>query len=232
MARPIIFLFDIDGTLLLTGGAGRRSFERAFTEVTGRPDALQNIHFGGMTDKGIARAGLEAVGMPADEELVEKLFETYLVALASELSTTSKYTIMPGVHAVLEKLAQVKNIALGLGTGNLRRGAEAKLRHGKLWQHFSFGGFGCDHELRGELLRAGAERGAKLLEQPLDQCRIVVIGDTIRDVTAAQEIGAECIGVETGGVSASVLRAQGAHAVYRDLTVAGVFESLLEGRHA
>jgi phosphoglycolate phosphatase len=229
--RPTIFLFDIDGTLLLTGGAGRRSFERAFAEVTGRTDALQNVHFGGMTDKGIARAGLEAVGLQAEEALVERLFEAYLVALADELVSTSKYTIMPGVHALLARLAQVKDIALGLGTGNLRRGAEAKLRHGKLWQHFSFGGFGCDHELRGELLRAGAERGATLLARPLDQCRIVVIGDTIRDVTAAQEIGAECIGVETGGVAASVLLAQGAHAVYRDLSQHGVLESLLEGRH-
>jgi phosphoglycolate phosphatase len=229
MAVPTLFLFDIDGTILLTGGAGRRSFERAFADVTGRPDALQAISFGGMTDRGIARAGLEAAGIEVTDERVERLFEAYLRALADELQRTSKYTIMPGVHDVLAKLKGLARVAIGLGTGNLKRGAEAKLRHGELWEHFSFGGFGCDHELRGELLRAGAVRGAQQLGVPLSECRIVVIGDTVRDVDAAREIGAECIGVETGGVSADVLLARGAHAVYRDLTDPRALESLIEG---
>jgi phosphoglycolate phosphatase len=227
MAVPTLYLFDIDGTILLTGGAGRRSFERAFAEVTGRPDALRAVSFGGMTDKGIARAGLEAAGIDVSDERVEQLFEAYLAALADELLSTPKYTIMPGVHDVLAKLARLTNVAIGLGTGNLKRGAEAKLRHGKLWEQFSFGGFGCDHEHRGELLRAGAVRGAQQLGVPLADCRIVVIGDTVRDVDAAHEIGAECIGVETGGVEASVLRARGAHAVYRDLTDPGALDSLV-----
>lgn len=230
-ARPTVFLFDIDGTLLLTGGAGRRSFERAFKEVTGHPEALQGLSFAGMTDRGIARAGLQALGRAPDEHTVERLFEAYLHALADELARTPKYTIMPGVRELLAELTQVSDIALGLGTGNLRRGAEAKLRHGALWEHFTFGGFGCDHELRAELLRRGAERGAQALGLPLAACRLVVIGDTVRDVDAAHAIGAECIGVETGGVTASVLRAAGAHAVYRDLTERGVLESLLHGRH-
>jgi phosphoglycolate phosphatase len=228
MAVPTIFLFDIDGTILLTGGAGRRSFERAFVEVTGRSDALQAIYFGGMTDKGIARAGLEAAGIEVTDERVERLFEAYLRALAHELQG-SKYIIMPGVHDVLAKLKGLAQVAIGLGTGNLKRGAEAKLRHGKLWEHFSFGGFGCDHELRGELLRAGAVRGAQQLGVPLSDCRIVVIGDTVRDIDAAREIGAECIAVETGGVSAEVLRAHGADVVYRDLTDPKALESLLVG---
>lgn len=227
MAVPTLFLFDIDGTLLLTGGAGRRSFERAFAEVTGRPDALSTISFGGMTDKGIAHAGLEAAGIEVDDARVEALFEAYLKALAEELLRTPKYTIMPGVHDVLAKLKQLGYAAIGLGTGNLRRGAEAKLRHGQLWEQFTFGGFGCDHEQRGALLRAGAERGAQQLGVPLEDCRIVVIGDTVRDVDAAKEIGAECIGVETGGVEASVLHARGANAVYRDLTEPGALDALI-----
>lgn len=227
MSVPTIFLFDIDGTLLLTGGAGRRSFERAFSEVVGNAEGLRGVSFGGMTDKGIARAGLEASGLEATDERVDQLFDAYLLALQDELARTPKYTIMPGVHELLAALKQVAGIAIGLGTGNLKRGAEAKLRFGQLWDHFSFGGFGCDHELRGELLRAGALRGAEQLGVPLDQCRVVVIGDTIRDVDAAKEIGAECIGVETGGVEAAVLTARGAHAVYRDLSVEGVLERLL-----
>lgn len=227
MGVPTIFLFDIDGTLLLTGGAGRRSFERAFAEVTGRHDALKNVSFGGMTDKGIARAGLEAVGLDTTDKRVDELFAAYLRALTDELARTPKYTIMPGVHELLAALKDVADIALGLGTGNLKRGAEAKLRYGQLWDHFSFGGFGCDHELRAELLRAGAQRGAERLGVALDRCRVVVIGDTVRDVDAAYEIGAECIGVETGGVEAAVLTARGAHAVYRDFTVDGVLDKLL-----
>jgi phosphoglycolate phosphatase len=221
-----ILLFDIDGTLLLTGGAGRRSFERAFKIITGRADALSGFSFGGMTDRGIAREGLRALGREVDEALVEQLFESYLAALADEL-VTSNYTIMPGVHDVLAMLAERSGVAVGLGTGNLRRGAEAKLKKGQLWESFQFGGFGCDHEQRSELLRKGAERGAASLDCTLAECRVVVIGDTVRDVTAAHAIGAICIGVETGGVTRDVLSAAGAHVVYKDLTERGVIESLL-----
>ncbi|MEY4512945.1 MAG: hypothetical protein RLZZ450_5067 [Pseudomonadota bacterium] len=225
-SRATILLFDIDGTLLLTGGAGRRSFERAFKELTGRPDALSGFSFGGMTDRGIAREGLCALGREVDEALVDQLFVHYLAALADEL-VTSNYTIMPGVHDVLGSLKDRSGVAVGLGTGNLRRGAEAKLQKGGLWESFGFGGFGCDHEERSELLRKGAERGAASLDCTLSECRVVVIGDTVRDVTAAHAIGAICVGVETGGVSRDVLSAAGAHVVYKDLTESGVLESLL-----
>lgn len=225
--RATILLFDIDGTLLLTGGAGRRSFERAFTEVTGRPDALSGFSFGGMTDRGIAREGLRALGREVDEALVEQLFERYLAALADEL-VTSNYTVMPGVHELLAALQGKSGVAIGLGTGNLRRGAEAKLTKGRLWDSFAFGGFGCDHEERSELLQRGAERGAASLDCTLAECRVVVIGDTVRDVTAAHTIGAICVGVETGGVTRDVLSAAGAHVVYKDLTERGVLDSLLQ----
>jgi phosphoglycolate phosphatase-like HAD superfamily hydrolase len=225
--RPTVLLFDIDGTLLLTGGAGRRSFRRAFAEVTGREDACEGFSFGGMTDRAIARAGLLAVGRAVDEQTIEQLFESYLRALAEELVSTPSYTIMPGVQPLLARLAGHGHLAVGLGTGNLRRGAEAKLRHGALWDAFSFGGFGCDHEERSELLRRGAERGATALGQPLEACRIVVIGDTVRDVSAAQAIGATCIGVETGGVSSAVLREAGAPHAYRDLTDVAIPDLLI-----
>lgn len=225
--RPTVLLFDIDGTLLLSGGAGRRAFARAFHEVTGRPDACDTFSFGGMTDRGIARQGLAALAREVDDATVELLFESYLRALHDELARTTGYTIMPGVHALLDALAPHAHLAIGLGTGNLRRGAEAKLRHGGLWERFAFGGFGCDHEERGELLRCGAARGADLIGQPLSACRVVVIGDTVRDVYAAHAIGAECVGVATGGVPEETLAAAGASAVFRDLTEAGVLERLL-----
>lgn len=225
--RPTVLLFDIDGTLLLTGGAGRRAFRRAFEQVTGRPDACESFSFAGMTDRGIARAGLLSVGREVDEATVELLFERYLTALGDELSRTPNYTIMPGVEPLLAALRHHPHVAVGLGTGNLRRGAEAKLRHGALWHAFAFGGFGCDHEERSELLRRGAERGAAALGCSLDACRLVVIGDTLRDVSAAQAIGAACIGVETGGVASAALSAAGALAAYRDLSQSGVLEQLV-----
>lgn len=225
--RPTVLLFDIDGTLLLTGGAGRRAFRRAFAEVTGRADACEGFSFGGMTDRAIVRQALTALGRELDEAVVEQLFASYLAALQDELARTTSYTIMPGVAPLLTELAQHAHLAIGLGTGNLKRGAEVKLRHGALWDAFAFGGFGCDHEQRGELLRRGAERGAALLRQPLEACRVVVIGDTVRDVDAAHAIGASCIGVETGGVDAATLRNAGAHSTYRDLTQSGVLEQLL-----
>jgi phosphoglycolate phosphatase len=225
--RPTVLLFDIDGTLLLTGGAGRRAFRRAFAEVTGREDACEGFSFGGMTDRAIARAGLLAAARAVDEETIERLFESYLHALAEELANTPTYTIMPGVQPLLAQLSGHTHLAIGLGTGNLRRGAEAKLRHGALWDAFAFGGFGCDHEERSELLRRGAERGAQTLGKPLAACRIVVIGDTVRDVSAAHAIGATCIGVETGGVSSTVLREAGAQHAVRDLTDAAVLAELI-----
>jgi phosphoglycolate phosphatase len=224
---PTVLLFDIDGTLLLSGGAGRRSFERAFLEVTGSADALLDFSFGGMTDHGIARVGLEKLGRAVDGHTVERLFEAYLTALADELVRTPKFVVMPGVAELLADLAGYPDVAVGLGTGNLKRGAEAKLRRAALWDHFSFGGFGCDHEDRAELLRAGAERGAASLNRGIHECRVVVIGDTIKDVAAAHEIDAECIGVETGGVSREALAQAGAKLVYKDLTDAGVLEVLL-----
>jgi phosphoglycolate phosphatase len=225
--RPTVLLFDIDGTLLLTGGAGRRAFERAFAALTGRSDACAGFSFGGMTDRGIAREGLTALGREVDEALVELLFERYLEALADELARTPNYTVMPGVRELLAALAPHARLALGLGTGNLRRGAEAKLRFGQLWDQFAFGGFGCDHEQRGELLRIGAERGAQQLRCAPGEARVVVIGDTVRDVTAAQQIGAECVAVETGGVAGDVLRGAGACTVFRDLSQPGVLAYLL-----
>jgi phosphoglycolate phosphatase len=226
---PTVVLFDIDGTLILTGGAGRRAFERAFSQLTGQVEAVRGFSFGGMTDRGIARRGLENIGQAYDEALVEQLFDAYMEALSEELARCTTYQVMPGVEALLPRLAELPQVAIGLGTGNLKRGAEAKLRVRDLWEPFGFGGFGCDHEDRCELLRIGAARGADALGLPLAACRVVVVGDTVRDVSAAQGMAARCIAVETGGVSAQELRAAGADAVFRDLTDEGVVAALFSG---
>jgi phosphoglycolate phosphatase-like HAD superfamily hydrolase len=216
-SQPTIFLFDIDGTLLLTGGCGRRAFEHAFDQVTGRRGALDGFSFGGMTDRAIARMGLTAIGREPEPEVVDRLLESYLAALARELLAPTNFVILPGAHDTVHALVGREETALGLGTGNVRRGAQAKLAYADLWQPFSFGGFGCDHEDRAELLRAGAQRGATQLARPLAACRVVVVGDTVRDVAAAHAIGAECIAVCTGGDNAEKLHAAGADAVFENL---------------
>jgi phosphoglycolate phosphatase len=224
--RPTIYLFDIDGTILSTGGAGTRAFVRAFGEVTGHPEACQGFSFGGMTDLAIIRQSLANIGREMDQATVDHILETYLACLRDEISRTERYRIMPGVREMVSALREHERVAMGLGTGNLRRGAEVKLTHGKLWHLFDFGGFGCDFEDRIALLGAGADRGAALLGVPRAECRVVVIGDTIRDIVAARGIGAECLSVTTGGVSAEVLREAGADEVVTDLTDPAAFAML------
>lgn len=225
--KPIVVLFDIDGTLILTGGAGRRSMIRAFEAVLDRPDALDGLSFGGMTDRGILRHGIENVGERFEEAIYQAVIESYLGFLMEEVSASDGYEVMPGVLEILDRLAGLPGLALGLGTGNVRRGAEVKLRRADLHERFSFGGFGCDHEDRVELLRAGAERGAELLGSPLEACRVVVVGDTPRDVHAATALGADCVGVGTGGHDIGELERIGALAAFADLLEPGAYEVIV-----
>lgn len=224
---PTILLFDIDGTLLLTGGCGRRAFEHAFDQITGQRRALDGFSFGGMTDRAIARKGLAAIGREAESALLDQLIEVYVEALERELVSASNFVVLPGVPDVLEPLMNRPGIVLGLGTGNVRRGAQAKLAYAKLWHLFSFGGFGCDHEERPELLRAGAARGAAQLGRALSACRVVVIGDTVRDIAAARAIGAECVAVCTGAEKLEALRNAGADRIFENLAQPGVLSTLL-----
>lgn len=217
-SRPTVYLFDIDGTLLATGGAGRRAMEAAFAALTGRADACSGFSFAGMTDRAIARAGLVAVDHSVTAQGIDALLDAYLQSLTAEVNASSGYKVLPGVQEVLLRLQGRQQGAIGLGTGNIRAGATIKLQRAALDRHFDFGGFGCDHEDRAELLRIGAERGAGRLGHHRAACRVIVIGDTIRDVAAALAIGAECIGVGTGGTALTELRQAGAAAVHPDLT--------------
>lgn len=232
--RPTIFLFDIDGTLITTGGAGRRSMEGAFRELFGAAGAAAiEFSFAGMTDRAIVRNGLVALDGPAAEhapEAIDRVLEAYLARLADEVRRAATYVVHPGVTSILEWLPRTASVAIGLGTGNVRRGAYAKLARGELHEAFPFGGFGCDAEDRTALLRVGAQRGAAALGVPLADCRVVVIGDTPKDVTAAHGIGAECIGVGTGGFAPKTLRDLGAHHAFDTLAHDGVREALLADR--
>ena len=224
--KPTVLLFDIDGTLLHGGGSGRRAVERVFGERFARREVFDAVRFHGMTDRAIVRGGLVRAGLPADEAAIDALCAAYLAALAEEVPRAEGFRVMPGAAALLDALDGRPGVAVGLGTGNLREGARIKLEHARLYHHFAFGGFGCDAEDRAELIRIGAERGARHVGRDLADCRVIVIGDTPKDVAAAQAIGARSLAVETSGFSAADLLAAGATWAFADLTAPGVLPAL------
>jgi phosphoglycolate phosphatase-like HAD superfamily hydrolase len=225
--RPTVLLFDIDGTLVSMKGAGRRALVRAFTAELGRPEVFDGFEFAGMTDPAIIRHGLETAGVAAEPASIARLLGVYVEHLEDEVRRSANCLVHPGVETVLDGAAAVPDVAIGLGTGNVRAGARAKLERLGLYHRFAFGGFGCDHEERARLLAVGAERGAAHLGRPLDACRLVVVGDTPRDIGAAQAIGAEAVAVATSAFTVDVLRAAGATAAFADLASAGVLEAVL-----
>jgi phosphoglycolate phosphatase-like HAD superfamily hydrolase len=209
---PTVVLFDIDGTLVTCGGAGRRAMERAFVDAVGDA-SVADFGFGGMTDRAIARQGLVRAGRSPTEEQLDALLERYLGYLADELPRSPGYRVLAGVERVLDALDVERTagapIAVGLGTGNLVRGARLKLEPGGLWERFGFGGYGSDDEDRPRLLETGARRGAGALGIARETARVVIVGDTPRDVHAAHAIGAVCVAVASGTYDLAALAACG-----------------------
>ncbi|HXX30304.1 MAG TPA: HAD family hydrolase [Myxococcaceae bacterium] len=228
--RPTILLFDVDGTLVTTGGVGRRALELAFERAHGRRDACSGFRFDGMTDRAIVRGGLAALGREATPEAIDALLALYLEVLAEEVAAapSATYRVHAGMEQILDAARGRGEVAVGLGTGNIREGARIKLERVGLFDRFAFGGFGCDHEDRPTLLRRGAERGAGHLGVRLGAGRVVVIGDTPKDVLAARAIGAESVAVATGSFTVAELAAAGATHAFATLAVAGALEAVLQ----
>lgn len=216
-ARPTVVLFDVDGTLITCGGAGRRAMEAAYREEI-TDGAPPHFPFAGGTDRAIARRFLTEGAREATDEAIEAFLGAYLRHLPGSLAASERYRVFDGVHELLEVLEAMERVAIGLGTGNIEPGAYAKLGRGGIDARFGFGGFGSDHEERPRLIEAGAQRGAARLGVSRGECRVVVIGDTLSDVEAARAIGAECIGVGTGPLEPEQLRAGGAQHAYEDLS--------------
>lgn len=225
-SNKTILLFDVDGTLVSTGGAARRAIERSFTQAFGIEDAFR-FPFDGMTDRAIVRQALRLANLPADDAAIESFLAIYLSVLEEEVANAPYYRLHHGMREAVDTALSRDGFAVGLGTGNVREGARLKLERVGIYDSFSFGGFGCDHEDRPLLIRRGAERGAEQLGVPLSECRVVIIGDTPKDIAAARAIGAESIGVGTGSFGPAQLMACGATAAFRDFSDEQALATLL-----
>lgn len=226
--KPSVLLYDIDGTLITTGGAGRQAINAAFVSTFGRADACSHFSFSGMTDRAIVRLGLEHLRVEVDEAAIDRVIDAYLRHLEQAVRDASEetYRVHLGIPEAL-RASREAGCAVGLGTGNVERGARTKLERVGLFEHFDFGGYGDDHELRPELIRRGAERGAAKLGRSLAEVRVVIIGDTPKDVAAAKAIGADCLAVATGDHDSAELLAAGARWAFDDLTAPGALEALI-----
>jgi phosphoglycolate phosphatase-like HAD superfamily hydrolase len=208
----VIFLFDIDGTLVATGGAGRRAFERALLDVLGLAEGLRAVQLDGKTDPLILDEALAAAGRPAPTASERAaVLAAYLTHLPAEMARSS-YQILPGVERTLDRL-EARGLAIGLQTGNVESGARCKLERGDLWRRFRFGGYGSDSHERAELVRVAITRGQRHLATE----EVWVIGDTPRDIAAAHAAGARAIGVATGAYDADALGRAGADLVLETL---------------
>jgi phosphoglycolate phosphatase len=208
----ILYLFDIDGTLLHARHSGRRAFDAVFAAQHGIERACDGLRFGGKTDPALVDEVFTArLGRPATEPERAAFLDAYLPLLRADLAQGG-VEVLGGVAEAITWLAARPGVVLGIATGNVRAGAEAKLAAAALDTHFSLGGYGCDSPLRAELVAAAIARG----RQRGELREVVVVGDTIHDISAARACGAIACAVATGSDPAEAL----AHAdvVFASLT--------------
>ncbi len=204
-----VVLFDIDGTLIQTGGAGVRAFAETARAEFGLPDGTAGLQFAGRTDTSIVREFFRRHGLPETPANFHRFFDSYVFWL-DHLLPRLEGGILPGVWSWLHGLRALRTPPLvALLTGNIRLGAELKLRHFRLWEEFALGAFGDDSEDRNELAAIARDRGAAALGRRLAGEEILVIGDTPLDIRCARAIGARVLAVGTGRDPVAELRAHG-----------------------
>lgn len=226
---PKLVLFDIDGTLVLTGGAGLSAMNRALEEVLGHSDGLNGIPVAGRTDWALLADAAGKVNRELDEPLLATLRDRYVANLAVEIERPGRgvKAVMPGVNELLSELESRDNAFLGLLTGNFEEGARIKLAHFDLWRYFPCGAFGGDSSDRNALVPFALER-ARLCGLPaISASDVLVVGDTPHDVACAHAAGATPVAVATGSYSVDQLRESGAEIVFKNLSDTKAFLELL-----
>lgn len=203
-------LFDIDGTLLHTGGAGAVAWQRAFLELYEVEANIEEHTHAGMTDPEIAEIVFrEVLGRDGSDTERAEAIGCYLGHLAEAVAESEGYFVIPGIEELLPRLVE-EGILLGVVTGNIESAAHIKLARGDLNKYFAFGGYGSDSRSRTELTKKALERGAEVSGAPLDLDQTIAIGDTPRDVKAGHGAGIRVVGVATGSYSVEELKAAGA----------------------
>ena len=212
-----LYLFDIDGTLITSGGAGVTSFNEAVKERCGSLLPLEGINFSGNTDTGIARAVLLAAGMDPSQENIMALLDAYLGKLADRIHL-HQGSLLPGIITLLDKLKDRPDCVLALLTGNLAAGARVKLSHYGVWHYFGFGAYADDHHVRNELGPVAITRALEQHGEEFTPDRIYVIGDTPRDIECGKAFGAVTVAVATGHYSRAELAAHHPDFLFDDLS--------------
>jgi phosphoglycolate phosphatase len=250
VARKLI-LFDIDGTLIRTGGAGVRAMTRAFEETCGIGDALKSVEVAGRTDRLIMTDALALLGKPLDDDLLHRFRERYCGFLREELQHLQREAsrrsgnghdtgvmkegtfvrgALPGVRPLLDALEQRDDIDLALLTGNFRSSAEIKLAHYDLWHYFPWGAFADDALERPDLLPVALTRYHSHTARTIDPSDVILVGDTPHDITCAHSGGAKVVAVATGTFDTAALAECEPDVVLDDLSDTTAFMSLIDDR--
>lgn len=213
-----VLLFDIDGTLIRSGGAGKAAMEAGLRTAFGVPVVRDQVPYSGRTDFGIARELLTLHGVEPTDDHVHQLHRAYLGHLPAMLKRRGG-EVLPGIEAALR--GERQGAVVGLLTGNIRAGAEVKLRHFGLWDHFPFGGFADGLDDRDDVARRALAEAERHVGRPIDPADVWVIGDTPLDVKCARAIGAKAVVVQTGWHHRDELVACGPDHLLPDFTHAG-----------
>jgi phosphoglycolate phosphatase-like HAD superfamily hydrolase len=212
-----ILLFDIDGTLVRTGGAGKTAMESGLREEFGLGAIRQSVDYSGRTDRAIGRDLLIAHGIEASPANQARLQNAYLARLPAALRTHGGI-VCPGIEELLAHLHPRDGVVLGLLTGNVRSGAQHKLGHYGLWGYFACGGFGDEHYERDDVARAAMLEVRAHLGRDVDARDVWVIGDTPLDVRCARAVGAKVVAVATGWNAYDELAAHRPDYLFADLS--------------
>ncbi len=211
-------LWDIDGTLLYTGGAGAVAWQRAFQELYDVEANIDEHTQAGMTDPEITEIVFrEVVGRDGSEDEREKAMAKYLSYLADAVAESAGYEVKPGIHELLARL-QSEGVLQGIVSGNIEPAARIKLARGYLDKYFTFGGYGSDARDRTEVTEKALERGGEAAGHPLDKDSTIAVGDTPRDIAAGHGAGIRVVGVATGHYSVEEQREAGADWPIADVT--------------
>jgi phosphoglycolate phosphatase-like HAD superfamily hydrolase len=230
-----ICLFDIDGTLILTGGAGQSAFAHTLTRDFGIPEINRDVVFAGRSDRAIAMEFFRVHEISPTEENWRRFCRGYVESL-DQMLPTHEGNVLPGVHSLVKSLQSRGDVAIGLLTGNIRDGARRKLSFYGLWEHFPFGGFGDEHEDRNEIAAAAlsvardhVQSNGRYGSSAGSEGQVIVIGDTLHDVRCGQSIGARCVAVATGHSTSDVLRTGQPDVVVESLEDRDRILALLDG---